>query len=69
MESVCVSKLPQLSGHVEGCSTAFHEKLKPCPDLMEEMDEATLGRGYSAIVHQADDKLHVFLTLGINGEC
>lgn len=37
------------------------------------MDEATWGGGggggNSAIVRQADDKLHVFLTPGINGEC
>lgn len=32
---VCVSKLPQLSGHVESYSFALHEKLKSCPDLME----------------------------------
>lgn len=24
------------------------------------MDEATWGKGYWAIVHQADDKLHIF---------
>lgn len=29
-----VRKLPQLSGHVESYSFAFHEKLKSCPDLM-----------------------------------
>lgn len=69
MESVCESKLPQLSGHVEGCSTAFHEKLKPCPDLMDRNGRGSLGVGGSAIVHQADDKLHVSLTPGINGEC
>lgn len=33
--NVCVSKLPQLSGHVESHGFAFHEKLKSCPDLME----------------------------------
>lgn len=32
---VCMSKLPQLSGHVESYSFALHEKLKSCPDLME----------------------------------
>lgn len=32
---MCVSKLPQLSGHVESYSFALHEKLKSCPGLME----------------------------------
>ena len=32
---VRMSKLPQLSGHVESYSFALHEKLKSCPDLME----------------------------------
>jgi hypothetical protein len=41
--SVCVSKLSQLSGHVESCSSAFHEKLKSCPDLMEGKGWGNLG--------------------------
>ena len=32
---VCMSKLPQLSGHVESYSFALHEKLKSCPDHVE----------------------------------
>ena len=31
---VCESKLPQFPGRVERHSSALHEKLKSCPDLM-----------------------------------
>lgn len=40
---VYVSKLPQLSGHVESYGFALHENLKSCPDLMEGNRWGNLG--------------------------
>lgn len=41
---VRVSKLPQLSGHVESHSFAVHEKLKSRPDRMEGSGWGTSGK-------------------------